>query len=142
MGITTYPWATQLQHEALKCWFYGISFSILLGYYQILTAYPQSKKATPTRKIDEKNAEVAIEKDASSAAVKFTKKGAELEKLAEDRRARARTYTQLAIDHCDIFLPGSAVGWIPVGSVMVGTCQSISSLLAMGQVWERVSKAG
>jgi hypothetical protein len=49
-------------------------------------------------------------------------------------------YTSLVIDCCDILIPGSAVGWIPVSSVTVGIASSISSIIVGQQIWQRVQK--
>ena len=136
MGMTSYDWATQLQHEALKCWFYGISFSIVLGYSQLFIFYFYSNKPTSDAKTDEKKGEKDEKTSAEKAAADLKQREAELSATWE------KISVQLVIDCCDIFLPGSAVGWIAVGPVFVGTCQSISSLLAMRQVWRKVNAAG
>ncbi|CAD0114997.1 unnamed protein product [Aureobasidium uvarum] len=49
-------------------------------------------------------------------------------------------YTALICDLCDITIPGSAVGWIPVSSVTVGIASSISSVLVGKDIWERVQQ--
>lgn len=130
MSITDYEWSDKLQIEALKFWFYGISVSLLLGYYQLFVSYFFSNTPQPTPTLNEKSTEEELakvkEETARTAAVQAT---------------RSKILTQLAIDHCDIFLPGSAVGWIPADQAMVGLCQSISSVLAMGSVWEKVGMA-
>lgn len=136
MGLTTYEWGDRLQTEALKCWFYGISVSIFLGYYQLIslyffssekpTAVPKtaSEKVPPGKNETEKATPPSSDDAARSAAFEAT---------------RGRIVTQLTIDMADIFLPGSALGWAKVGPVVVGACQSASSLLAMQQVWARVN---
>ncbi|KEQ78863.1 hypothetical protein M438DRAFT_369928 [Aureobasidium pullulans EXF-150] len=48
--------------------------------------------------------------------------------------------SDLVLDCCDILIPGSAVGWIPVDSVTVGIASSISSIIAGQQIWARVQK--
>ncbi|CAD0015373.1 unnamed protein product [Aureobasidium pullulans] len=48
--------------------------------------------------------------------------------------------SNLVLDCCDILIPGSAVGWIPVDSVTVGIASSISSIIAGQQIWARVQK--
>lgn len=131
MGITSYEWGPRLQNEALKCWFYGISWSILLGYSQLVMLFFSSGKSAPSQDTGGKRAESEDEKESPESAKEAARK-------AELQLARSRILTQLAIDHCDIFIPGSAVGWIPAGPVGVGTCQSISSVLAMQQVWAKV----
>ncbi|KAI4717876.1 hypothetical protein E4T48_05903 [Aureobasidium sp. EXF-10727] len=54
--------------------------------------------------------------------------------------AKTALYTALICDICDITIPGSAVGWIPVSSVTVGVASSISSVLVGRDIWERVQK--
>ena len=50
-------------------------------------------------------------------------------------------YVQLVIDCCDLLIPGSAVGWLPVGLLVVGTATSISSILAGQRIWMKVQSA-
>lgn len=129
MGITTYDWATQLQQEALKCWFYGISWSILLSVYQLLTVFFSEPAAVQPVNAKSNEKETSEKQPAARQKPSVT---------ARDPALRSKIYTQLMIDGCDIFLPGAAVGWIPVDQVFVGTCQTISSALAGRQVWDRV----
>lgn len=134
MGITSFDWGPQLQLEALKCWFYGISFSLVLGYYQLATLHFSASTApTPTKATSENSTAAKDAKDPPAASREDLAR-----KQAQDA-ARSKITTQLAIDHCDLFLPGSAVGWIPAGQAGVGLCQSISSILAMQGVWEKVN---
>ena len=42
------------------------------------------------------------------------------------------------IDVCDILIPGSAVGWIPVGPVIVGIASCLSSRITGGRIWTKV----
>jgi hypothetical protein len=94
MNITTSTFITSLQHHALQTWFFAISISLLLTFYDLLSSH------TPKKQL----------------------------------------YTTLAIDCCDILIPGSAVGWIPVSSVTVGIASSISSVIVGQQIWTRVQK--
>jgi hypothetical protein len=94
MNITTSPFLTSLQHHALQVWFFAISASLLLTFYDALCLH------TPKKQL----------------------------------------YTSLIIDSCDILIPGSAVGWIPVSSVTVGIASSISSVIVGQQIWSRVQK--
>ena len=127
MGITNYSWGPELQNEALKCWFYGIAWSIVLSLYQLTGLHATSPASTSlaSKKPIEKRAKQTAAKKKSSLT-------------SADRAFRSRIYTQLVIDCCDIFIPGSAVGWIPVYQVFAGTCQTISSAVAAKQVWDRV----
>ncbi|CAD0087604.1 unnamed protein product, partial [Aureobasidium vineae] len=54
--------------------------------------------------------------------------------------AKTALYTTLICDVCDITIPGSAVGWIPVSSVTVAIASSISSILVGKDIWERVQQ--
>lgn len=94
MTLTTSPFLTSLQHHALQIWFFAISVSLLLTFYDLLSSHTSKKQL----------------------------------------------YTALLIDSCDILIPGSAVGWIPVSSVTVGVASSISSVIVGQQIWGRVQK--
>jgi hypothetical protein len=94
MNITNSAFLTSLQHHALQIWFFAISVSLLLTFYDFLCSHTSKKQL----------------------------------------------YTSLVIDCCDILIPGSAVGWIPVSSVTVGIASSISSVIVGQQIWQRVQK--
>jgi hypothetical protein len=94
MNITTSTFLTSLQHHALQVWFFAISVSLLLTFYDALCHH------TPKKQL----------------------------------------YTSLIIDSCDLLIPGSAVGWLPVSSVTVGIASSISSIIVGQQIWARVQK--
>jgi len=94
MNITTSAYLNSLQHHALQTWFFAISVSLLLTFYDLLSSHI----------------------------------------------SRRQLYTPLIIDCCDLLIPGSAVGWIPVSSVTVGVASSISSIIVGQQIWVRVQK--
>lgn len=133
MGVTSFPWGARVENEALKCWFYGIAFSLLLGYYQLAMLYLSPPKAS---KVEANTKDVKPKEEKETATP--TPMGKELADADAFQARRSKITNQLITDHCDIFLPGSAVGWIPAGQVGVGTCQSISSILSMRKVWEKV----
>lgn len=60
--------------------------------------------------------------------------------ISTSSTAKTTLYTNTVIDCCDILIPGSAVGWIPVSPVSVGVASSISSIIVMRSIWERVQK--
>lgn len=139
MGISSYDWADQLQHEALKCWFYGISWSLALGFYQYTMLYLTDNKTSPSKSASGKKSTKTTDGKKSSDSATPQE---DLAKRAELDSARAKIHIQLAIDSLDIFLPGSAVGWLNVDPVMVGACQALSSVLAMKGVWDKVQQSG
>ena len=125
MGVTNYTLGPFLQNEANKCWFYAISFSILLSLYQWFgLAF-----ITPTTKDTQKSESSKDEDETKAEAAKF-----QVDKDA----AYAQIHVQLAIDGCDLLIPGYSVGWIPVDQTAVGVAQFISSALAARQIWRRV----
>ncbi|GAB7351844.1 hypothetical protein MBLNU459_g2403t1 [Dothideomycetes sp. NU459] len=52
--------------------------------------------------------------------------------------SKTTLYKQLAIDACDLLIPGTAVGWMAADSVTVGAAMAISSVVAGGDLWARV----
>jgi hypothetical protein len=124
MGVTNYAWGPLLQSEADKCWFYAIAFSIMLSLYRLFYLM----FATVTLD-DRQGGESTVLKDEKSK-----KPRQDTDKGNAYRALSAR----LAIDCCDLMIPGSSTGWIPVELVVVGAAQFTSSALAGQQIWRRV----
>ena len=129
MRVTNYSWGPALQNEANKMWFYAISFSILLSLYNlailvISTPSNQGKQSTIS-KVDQ------------------NEKSSKAEVLKVDRsNAFIKLVVHLAIDCCDLLIPGSSIGWILVPEAAVGAAQATSSALATPQIWRRVQRTG
>lgn len=119
MGVTAYPWASALQVEANKFWFYGISFSILLCLYQISYS-PTPKPPQPVKQDDKKPGQ--------DGAVVPT-------------AVRSSLLPQLTVDCLDILAPGAALGWIPASPLVVGLAYTVSSAIAARPIWQRVQRA-
>lgn len=148
MGVTNYSWGPRMQLEANKCWFYALTTSIAFSLYDILalwlarfvgqSATPRSVESKREKEKDGLNANgsaSSVEKD----SVQHKRESEESAGITEKPQAQAsRLYTQLVIDGCDLFIPGSAIGWLPVGALVVGTCSTVSTLLAGQQIWARV----
>jgi Peroxisomal biogenesis factor 11 (PEX11) len=45
---------------------------------------------------------------------------------------------KIATDTADLLVPGSVTGWFHTGPVVVGVATVVSTILASGEVWERV----
>jgi hypothetical protein len=128
MGITDHPLASRLQVEANKCWFYGLAISILLSLYQLF--FPTSSRSTrqstsSSEPIDEKKATNVDSAPAKPLPSTVANKSSVL-------------YEQIIIDAADLFLPGSALGWIPVSTLVVGIAGTVSTTVAGGQIWRRM----
>lgn len=130
MGVTAYAWGPKVQLEANKCWFYSISVSIVLCFYNWLMHPAPVKETTAQndKKTSEKNNETVD-------AVKGTS-GDPVKSWGTDPKIR----TQLAIDFSDLIVPGAAVGWIPVGPIIVGVASTISTVITGRQIWNRVQQ--
>ncbi|KAK3703445.1 hypothetical protein LTR37_014435 [Vermiconidia calcicola] len=132
MGVTSYSWGRMLEDEALTCWFYGIAFSIALSLYQLfeLSFGATAQKTVPKEKPATEEEKTAVSQSEKHSAVK---------KAEEDRKmASSKIYTQLTIDCCDLLIPGAAIGWVPAPEAIVGVAQSISSAIAIRQIWDGI----
>jgi hypothetical protein len=117
MGLTDHPLATRLQTEANKAWFYGLSISILLSVYQLLFPPP-----SPTSQPEKQPSHITLTPPTTAASSNRT----------------SALYEQLIIDAADLFLPGSALGWVPVSTLVVGIAGTVSTTVAGGQIWRRM----
>lgn len=119
MGVTKYDWASTLQVEANKFWFYGTALSILLSLYQILCP-PSEKSSSPAKPGDAKSGQ---------------------DEVAASSKVNPMILSQLTIDCFDVLAPGAALGWIPVPMLIVGITYVLSSAIAAQPIWQRVQHA-
>lgn len=124
MGVTNSSFGARLQHEADRCWFYGIAFGILLSVYRLIRIFLE-RWISPSAKNEAKNTQDEKPKEVSTEAV-------------TDDIIYMALLTRLVIDCCDLTIPGSTLGWIPVELSVVGAAQFTSSALAGMQIWQRV----
>ncbi|KAI5363057.1 Putative peroxisomal biogenesis factor 11 [Septoria linicola] len=130
LGVTTYEWGPKVQMEANKCWFYSISVSIVLCLYNWLMPPASTKKNTA------QGEEKTNEKKGKKANVVESTIAPSSRSWSLDPAIR----TQLVIDISDLIVPGAAVGWIPVGPIVVGVASTISTLITGRQIWNRVQQ--
>lgn len=123
MGLTSASWGPHLLIESQKFWFYAIATSLLSSFYQLLFAQTTIQPVTPA----------LHEKDTLGKATPVSASA-----LLQAGRNNTDLYRQILIDGCDLFVPGAAVGWIPVETLSVGVFMSVSSVLAMGSMWPKV----
>lgn len=114
MGVIKSPWAAVVFNEANKFWFYSIILSGILGVVQLW--------------------------ELGNMPVKSRKES--VTKLQKDwRQRRGKITKRFVIDGCDLFIPGSATGWIAVSSAHVGMASAVSSVLAGMDIWDRVQNS-
>lgn len=154
MGATSFSWGPRVQLEANKCWFYSLAFSIILSLYELWAPETPAKEnktlsSTPSSSGSTTPSEAGNPMDGSRDEKDLTgntNEGSEQASTAPSAiskpstKSRAKIYNQLLIDTCDLFIPGAAVGWIPVGPILVGTASTISTTVAGKQIWNRVQQ--
>ena len=120
MGVWSTEWAASLFAEAMKFWFYSISLSITLSLIQLYWSLGGSFKET------------------IGSSEKSSK---EVDAGAKWATALQRNLVKkLAIDCCDIFIPGFTTGWLVVSSGTVGMLGMISTTLTSTDIWKRLQK--
>jgi hypothetical protein len=126
MGVTDAIWGGLLFREAQKFWFYAIATSILLSVVELWSAtwIPASADRSPESKSK-------IEGSEEQAGSSKGPNAADSARILQQNKLRS----QLVMDCCDIFIPGSFLGWTPLAPLYVGIAMSISSALAMRVLW-------
>lgn len=113
---------------------YAILASILLGLCHLFFPAPAaSQKEAKKSQADGKKKKNGKSTDEKKALDEKATPKAQAEAID-----KGKIYRQLVIDCCDVFIPGSSIGWIPVGPTVVGTAQFISTVLAGQVIWNRV----
>lgn len=86
-----------------------------------------------------KKKEISSSDDDDDAAAEKKKKINPQQEQAQQKK-KAETHQQLIIDFADLVIPGAAVGWIPVGPIVVGMASTVSTILTGRQIWKRVMR--
>ncbi|KAL2817655.1 peroxisomal biogenesis factor 11 [Aspergillus granulosus] len=109
MNVYHVSWYRPLLTEANKFWFYAIILSIIRATWDLLFA-----PAPPTPAKNEKGtAPVALATGPSKSTL----------------------VKRIVINVCDLTLPGSFVGWLPVTGLQIGIAMVVSTLLAGHGIW-------
>jgi hypothetical protein len=135
MFVTTYSWAPWLQVEALKFWFYALAVSFCSGVVELYHLDQQTDDAVPDNGDEKPNRPKRNVK--TRTAEKEEEKSQAVSSAVQSQRRTI--YRQMTIDACDLLIPGSVVGWIPLDPMVVGVTGSLSAVLGASQVWERVN---
>lgn len=128
MGVYSTSWASGLLLEANRFWFYSLCFSLVLAVLQLSQLYFE----TPIPEGEEK-----ISRNGKSINVVESDKKDSVE-VKKWRFRRERIVKKALTDACDILIPGSMLGWVLVSSGTVGMATVVSTVLASGDIWDRV----
>ncbi|KAK6579889.1 hypothetical protein PZA11_007597 [Diplocarpon coronariae] len=126
MGVVSTTWAAGLFLEAMKFWFCSLVLGIFSGILELLGLLGQN--AGLGKRVEEKHQKSRKNK-AEMTQGRPTERDATRKKIAK----------RLFIDGCDLFIPGSATGWIPTSSANVGMMSVGSTVLSGLDVWNRVN---
>lgn len=118
MSIWIVPWYTPVLLEANKFWFYALCISIFTTVWELL--FGSTVQNEP-------------EKDNSD----IDRKGEMVERPSSKPSSVPTPLVKLlVIDGCDLFLPGSMLGWISVRNLGVGMAMVVSTVMASLDIWE------
>lgn len=126
MAITSTVWAPLIFHEAMKFWLYSLACSITLHIWSLVDLHAI---------ISQQGRVVEISGFKYHAGDPSKSK----EPRAESGKVRGKILTKLFTDLFDLSIPGSTTGWIKMSTGVVGGASAISTILASGEIWERVS---
>jgi hypothetical protein len=116
MGAWPSTWAEACLVEGNKFWFYSLVGSIFLGAMQLYAGGGEGKSES-----DEKS-------EGGNQDVQAQKK-----RLEETKR-------RMMVDIFDLFIPGTATGWIVTTHAFVGFAGAVSTILSSKDIWDRLKK--
>ncbi|OJJ43943.1 hypothetical protein ASPZODRAFT_135345 [Penicilliopsis zonata CBS 506.65] len=126
MGVWSAPWNQAVFIEANKFWFYALSLSILGSVYELAFA-----SGGPTQKPVSEKPKSASEKPGKKE--KATKQAP----ATEQKVSKKNIIKQIVISGCDLMIPGSLLGWTPMGSETVGMAMVLSTMLQLPDLWAK-----
>jgi len=107
------PWSSDIQTQAYKFWFWGLALSVIGAVWSLLFSCGSSKLEKRNEKEKEK---------------------------VKGNTSTGRTFMKrVIVDGCDLMIPGSSLGWISLGSEMVGMLMVLSTVVSMGDIWRRAN---
>jgi hypothetical protein len=127
MDIWLVPWYTPVLMEANKLWLYAIVLSIsrimwtLLSFCRRSVAPSSSSSKSQETGVSNKGGEKKEEEEAPLSP--------------ETALSTVHLLRRLVADSCDLTLPASFLGWVPLGDFGVGVAMVVSSLLAWPDLW-------
>lgn len=124
MDVARVSWYRAVMTEANKFWFYALVLSIMRCILEILSGSAKTQgQEKGQAKGQEKSSEKKDGKDKSPVPV------------LTPTPAKWPLVKKMIIDSCDLALPGSFIGWVPVTALQVGLAMVVSTLLAGHNVW-------
>jgi hypothetical protein len=111
MNVYRVDWYKPLMTEANKFWFYAIVLSITRAAWELLFTPVVAGSSTKGKGDKAKKA------SAAPGSPKWP------------------LVKRIVIDVCDLTLPGSFIGWVPVTGLQIGLAMVVSTVLAGHNVW-------
>lgn len=130
------PWYTPVLVEANKLWLYAIVLSISRTMWTLLSS--GRKGVAPTNGSSSKKSH---ETGASSNGREKKEEEEEAPSSPETAPSTVHLLRRLVADSCDLTLPASFLGWVPLGDFGVGVAMVVSSLLAWPDLWAATQRS-
>ncbi|KAL5341198.1 peroxisomal biogenesis factor 11 [Aspergillus crustosus] len=115
MNVHRVDWYRPLMTEANKFWFYALILSITRASWQLL--FTPVAPAPPPSSSKEKKSDKAQGAPPAPRSPKWPR------------------CKRIIIDVCDLTLPGSFIGWVPVTGLQIGLAMLVSTSLAAHNIW-------
>ena len=139
MQLTDYAWATTAQTESLEFWFYALVVSMLLSLYDLAFGMKQPF-ATSSKAASQKRAAAIDTKQKPAGRNEKTTSNEGTSSLSAPFWTQyGNLLIDLAIDGCDLTIPGTAVGWLTIDKDMVGLAMATSTVLTGQRIWMKVA---
>lgn len=143
MKLYTPTWTKDILLHANRFWFYGILLSIMGGLWILLSPLLSGTVPETAETKNESNGETEKPQSKSSSSN-------ETGKMETGTNTQSKTAAwsvspqarRLVVDSCDLLIPGSFLGWIPVSSLAIGVTTVVSTLVAMVDIWANVQGRG
>ena len=132
MDIWLVPWYTPVLMEANKLWLYAIVLSIFRNMWALLSSGGQGVAPTSSSSSSSTSQETSASNNNGGEKKEEEK---EAPSSPETAPSTVRLLRRLVVDSCDLTLPASFLGWVPLGDFGVGVAMVVSSLLAWPDLW-------
>ncbi|KAK4219849.1 hypothetical protein QBC37DRAFT_408648 [Rhypophila decipiens] len=140
--------ARTLHVEGQRFWFFALVCGVAAGTVKLINLWAL-RRDVPSARSGQNLTSTSL--SVSTTCAEEKKQGGEIEKARKEqkeRQAREREREEFRVtsrkvgrkviaDLLDLALPGTVVGWVEMGSGMVGVCMLGSTWLTGLEVWER-----
>lgn len=143
MNIVPTTWEKGCLLEANKFWFYALALSLARCCFDLLSLVFTGSSITTIAVATTTTTPIVIINSNDNEKPKDKEKENENPQQQSPHRTSLSYHSllkQIIIDGCDLYIPGTMVGWTHATSLQVGFMMAVSTVLAADDIWVKAQR--